>query len=44
VDFELTAGFRETLTSAEQLALLQRLGSRGMSQRLQLLQREGLLR
>lgn len=44
VDFELTAGFRENLSSAEQLALLQRLGSTGMSQRLQLLQREGLLR
>ena len=43
VSFELTAGFREPLTGAAQLRLLQELGADGMARRLELLQRQGLL-
>lgn len=43
VNFELTAGFREPLTGAAQLRLLQGLGADGMARRLELLQRQGLL-
>lgn len=44
VEFEISAGFSPPLSSSAQLKQMQELGAGGMARRLELLQKEGLLR
>ncbi len=44
MEFELSAAFRPPPASTAQLKQLQELGAGGMARRLELLQKEGLLR